>query len=136
MQTKWKLTNAEKGAQIRVNMGGYYHYGIFLGSDEVIEFGAADNVTRPSDNITVDKVSVADFSGGRFVEVRQYSKSELKLKRSDEDIVNYALSKLGQGGYDIIHYNCEHFANECVFGRKDSEQVSSVRNKIREMLNK
>ena len=40
--------------------------------------------------------------------------------------MNYALSRLGEGGYDLVSNNCEHFSNECVFGKKTSNQVKDV----------
>ena len=34
------------------------------------------------------------------------------------------------GTYNLISNNCEHFANECVFGQAVSEQVEDVFSKI------
>ena len=45
-------------------------------------------------------------------------------------MIDAAVSQLGQGGYDIIYNNCEHFVNKCVFGVAYSTQID----KMREML--
>ena len=45
--------------------------------------------------------------------------------------MSLARSRLGEGGYNILHNNCEHFVNECVFGIKKSEQEEEVRRKWR-----
>ncbi|MBQ1703581.1 MAG: 4'-phosphopantetheinyl transferase superfamily protein, partial [Oscillospiraceae bacterium] len=40
-----------------------------------------------------------------------------------------ARSRIGEGGYDIIHNNCEHFAYECLFGVGRSLQEEELRKK-------
>ena len=47
-------------------------------------------------------------------------------ERTPQDVVNYAFSRVGEGGYNIISNNCEHFANDCLFGKKKSNQVDSI----------
>lgn len=57
------------------------------------------------------------------------------MKNKDQDIINIAISKLGEGGYDIVYNNCEHFVNYCIFNTKKSDQVENVREEIRRKLN-
>lgn len=40
-----------------------------------------------------------------------------------EDIFNRAKGKLLWQHYNLVFYNCEHFANECLTGRRRSRQV-------------
>ena len=61
-----------------------------------------------------------------LLEVRVFNQEELKTKRSPQDIVNYAFSRIGEKGYNLVSNNCEHFANDCLFGKKKSNQVDSV----------
>ena len=56
------------------------------------------------------------FLNGGLLEVRVFNEEELKTKRNPQDIVNYAFSRIGDKGYNIISNNCEHFVNECLFG--------------------
>ena len=36
--------------------------------------------------------------------------------------------------HDLIRNNCEHFANRCVFGKSESEQVDNILNTIRQIF--
>ena len=43
--------------------------------------------------------------------------------------VQNALKKLGQP-YDLINYNCQHYANEIQHGRVESDQVNNIMNSL------
>ena len=127
---EWKLIDLYPGAHIRVKIKNYYHHGIYIGNDEVVQFGHPFNVNEDPKNVLVIRSPIEDFVGpANFIEVYQYSKKELKLKNKDEDIIKIALSHLGEGGYNILENNCEHFANRCVFNKAKSEQVEVFINK-------
>ena len=127
---EWKLIDLYPGAHIRVKIKNYYHHGIYIGNDEVVQFGHPFNVNEDPKNVLVIRSTIEDFAGpANFIEVYQYSKKELKLKNKDEDIIKIALSHLGEGGYNILENNCEHFANRCVFNKAKSEQVEVFINK-------
>ncbi len=126
--SKWVIgIIPEYSAHIRVNRGFYYHHGIYLSDDCVVQFGGTgnDNVLDPK-NAKIMIISLKDFLRNGQLEVREYNEEEKVLKRKPQDIANYALSQIGRTGYDLINNNCEHFANECVFGKKMSEQVNNV----------
>ena len=78
------------------------------------------------DSARIIVTSLKDFLNGGLMEVRCFNLEELKHKRSPQDIVNYAFSRVGEGGYNIISNNCEHFANDCLFGKKKRNQVDSI----------
>ena len=127
---EWKLIDLYPGAHIRVKIKNYYHHGIFIGNDEVVQFGHPFNVNEDPKNVLVIRSPIEDSAGpANFIEVYQYSKKELKLKNKDEDIIKIALSHLGEGGYNILENNCEHFANRCIFNKAKSEQVEVFINK-------
>ena len=129
-QGEWKLVDLYPGAHIRVKIKNYYHHGIYIGNDEVVQFGHPFNVNEDPKKVLVIRSPIEDFAGpANFIEVYQYSKKELKLKNKDEDIIKIALSHLGEGGYNILENNCEHFANRCVFNKAKSEQVEVFINK-------
>lgn len=121
-------------AQIRVNRGFYYHHGIYLSDDAVVHFAAkeSDSILDPT-KARIILTTLEEFLRGGVIEVREYSEDEQKKVRDPSDIANYALSCLGNGGYDLLQNNCEHFSNECVFGVKSSEQVTMSK-KILEAL--
>ena len=39
----WTMKDPAMGDMIRVELGGIYHYGIYVSDDEVIQFGLAPN---------------------------------------------------------------------------------------------
>jgi hypothetical protein len=133
---EWKMIDPIPGDHIRVESNGYYHHGIYIGNNEVIQFGLPFDMFRNHKDIKIIKSPIEDFLNNGFLEVRIYSKKEQKRKNSNEEIIRIAHSMLGQGDYNILYNNCEHFANYCVFGVKSSSQVDDVHLQIKNLLNK
>ena len=115
------------GDHIRVNRGMYCHHGIYIDDNNVVQFASLvkGHETDP-EMAEVCITTLSDFIKDGILEVREYSSEELNTKRTPQEVVNSALSRIGEKGYNIISNNCEHFANECVFGVKKSEQVENV----------
>lgn len=137
------------GDQLMVRRAFYEHHGIYIGANKVIQFGTSDikikdpvaevvakyTNSRPTPELdqimkeaSVMEVTLEEFLGKGELKVAKYTEEELKERRSPEEIVMYAISKLGTTGYDIINYNCEHFSNECAFGKAISYQVENYKN--------
>ena len=138
---EWLMKEPVYGDIVRVNMGMYYHYGIFESDDRVIQFGLPNNVSIDPSSIevlasTVDIFLGTDSNTLRLMEVAAFSHEELRRKRTPDKIIKYANGKIGTRGYNILHNNCEHFVNECVFDDPHSSFVNSIREKIRKKLNK
>ncbi|MBE6807955.1 MAG: hypothetical protein E7524_00630 [Ruminococcaceae bacterium] len=133
---EWTVDSPKSGDIIRTKVTFYHHYGIFINESRIIQFGLPDNVYTPAEEIKVLATDIYTFLQGGELEVGKPTRQELKNMRSPEEIVKLAESRLGQGGYDILHNNCEHFVNECAFGEHNSEFLSSVRNKLRKKLGK
>lgn len=133
---EWTVNSPKSGDIIRTKVTFYHHYGIFINESRIIQFGLPDNVYTPAEEIKVLATDIYTFLQGGELEVGKPTRQELKNMRSPEEIVKLAESRLGQGGYDILHNNCEHFVNECAFGEHNSEFLSSVRNKLRKKLGK
>ena len=133
----WEPIHPSKsGDIIRTKVSFYYHYGIFVSEDEVIQFGLPNDPGKQSDLIKVTVSDIYTFLSGGEIETARPTRSEALKMRSKEDIVAFARSKIGQGGYDILHNNCEHFVNECAFGKSSSSFLDDVREKIRKQLKK
>ena len=122
----WQIKNPIFGDHIKVNRGLYSHHGIYASDECVIHFASLEGAEISASNARVIVTNLKTFLNGGILEVRTFDQNELKLKRSPQDIVNYAFSMVGEGGYNLISNNCEHFANDCVFGKKVSNQVDSV----------
>lgn len=130
----WSDKTPVYGDMIRVKVKFYYHYGIFVDENTVIQFGMPDNGDTPPDEIAVIKTDIQTFSNGNFIECAQPDKSEKKQRYSSDKIVENAQSRLGERGYNILNNNCEHFAYECYLGERRSF-LDDVRAKIRKTLN-
>ena len=131
---KWSFIEPSMGDVIRVSLGTLYHFGIYVSDSEVIQFGLPP--TRrigPDSEVEVLASDIDAFLAGGFLEVCEYDRKEKKKLRSPEEIVNYARSKIGTRGYNILYNNCEHFANECAFGEKICRQAEDVRALFRNM---
>ena len=126
---KWKLTEPRFGDIVRVLAGQFYHYGIYVNDAEIIQFGPTPDARHSllDADIRVCTSDVADFLKGGFLEVASLSLAERLKAAKPQEIVERARRQIGSGGYDILNNNCEHFVNECTFGKKASEQVDSVR---------
>ena len=135
MKSHWQLVDLYPGAHVRVPFGSYFHHGIYVGNGEVVQFGLPFDAMRPASDVKVLRSPIEDFVGSAsFVEVYVYDRKEKRSKRSDEEIVQFALSKVGEGGYDLLRNNCEHFANLCVFGIAKSQQIEQMQDNIAKLL--
>ena len=106
---KYDFVSLKKGDVIRVFGGAHHHYGVYLNTGEVIQFGRAAN--QSGENAVVNSVSLDEFCGGKIPEARTLKKSERKFVRNADDIEKYAKSCIAQGGYSLKNNNCLDFAN-------------------------
>ncbi|MBE5754437.1 MAG: 4'-phosphopantetheinyl transferase superfamily protein [Clostridiales bacterium] len=129
---KWVVTAPQAGDMVRVKVNELYHYGIYVSSKEIIQFGLSP-ILRTTNNDNEIEVCFSDektfLCGGTF-EVGIFDKSNEK-KRTCAEIIDYARSKIGQKGYNILYNNCEHFAYDCVTGQKLCSQTEEVRKVFR-----
>ncbi len=133
---KWTAQEPVYGDIVRVKVRFYNHYGIFVDDNTIVQFGLPNNVEQPAESVKVLTSDIRTFLNGGELETAVLSPSEKAARRSPKDTVTLALSRIGEGGYHILHNNCEHFVNDCVFGKKASSFVDSVREGIRKKLRK
>ena len=133
---KWTQNEPHYGDMVRVKVKFYYHYGIFSDESTVIQFGLPNNVGQPADEVKVLATDIYTFLSGGELEVAELNPKERCERKSTEQTVSEAMSRIGEGGYNILHNNCEHFAYECVFGKSKSSFIDSIRENIRKKLNK
>ena len=132
----WVEKDPKFGDMIRTKVQFYHHYGIFVSENEVIQFGLPDDPMRSAAEIRVLSTDVLTFLQGGDLEVMVPGKEERKQMRSPERIAAIARQRIGEDGYHILHNNCEHFANDCVFGQPHSSFVQDIREKLRKKLGK
>ena len=125
----WWQSECKLGDMIRISFGNFYHYGIFVSEEEVIQFGLPPFeglLNRKFEDIAVCVSDSYTFAGGKTVEVASIEKSDKKRRLSPKKTVRIARECIGDKGYDILHNNCEHFAKYCYFGEKRCEVTESV----------
>jgi hypothetical protein len=121
---KWSLKAPRLGDIIRVDMGkSLHHYGIYVSDDEVIQYGKSYEILGPKESVCVLSTTIMEFLNHKFLEVREYSFLEKLLKNKPDEVVKKARARLGEAKYDALNNNCEHFVNECVFNRHESEEA-------------
>lgn len=125
---KWWPQEPKPGDMIRVTLGSIRHYGVFVSDKEIIQFGlppVGNLLDRTDVRVVASDASV--FCCGQIPEVGVPDRRESKKRFSPEETVRRARARLGEGGYNLIHNNCEHFAYECVFGLHFSAQEEEAR---------
>ena len=124
------------GDMIRTKVRFYHHYGIYVSDERGIQFGMPDNTGTPNEQIHVMTTDIYTFLNGGTLEVGQPDREERKKMRSAKQVVELAEGRLGETGYDILHNNCEHFVNECVFGEHRCGFLEAAREQLRTKLGK
>lgn len=106
---------------VRCKKGLYIHYGIYLGEGRVIHFDA-----QPSSQSAgvIQIVTLGDFLGD-LPSTCLYPVDN-NSPYSAEEIVERAVSRLGERNYCAFTNNCEHFVNWCLYGSPISSQVARV----------
>ena len=132
LSMEWTENTPVCGDIIRTKVSFYHHYGIFVSEDRIIQFGLPDDPQRPSEQVKVLTTDIDTFLQGGELEV---AKRTARM-RSPKQIVAAAEARIGEGGYDILHNNCEHFVNECAFGEHSSSFVQGVRDMLCKKLGK
>ncbi len=105
------------GTHLRVDCGGYWHHGIYVGADRVVHF----TDVRPNKSAATVRIGVMfEFASGKPVEVVPYGR-----RYGGEDAAARAMSLLGHSNYALLRNNCEHVARWCVTGDFRSLQVEA-----------
>lgn len=110
-RTALKAGSFTPGDHLKVLYGGYSHHCIYIGWDEVIHLSKQSGC--------VEQVSLERFRDGRV----QIWVVPSPRTFPEVEVVRRAKSRLGEGDYDLLSNNCEHFANWCRSGKSLSRQV-------------
>jgi len=108
------------GAHIVTPRGAYVHHGIYVGNGQVVHYGGLVRGLRAG---PVEAVSMEQFALGRPLRVLLESSPRF----SSVEIVQRALSRIGERRYRVLTNNCEHFCEWCVRGEHRSYQVDRRR---------
>jgi hypothetical protein len=114
----------QPGTHLMVNYRWYQHHGISLGDGRVVHFGRG---VFDMDNARIEVVSEQVFAGGRPICVVDSS-----VSFEPEVVLQRALDRVGEGGYELFENNCEHFVHWCRSGEMASQQASMYETMIRQ----
>lgn len=93
------------------------HHAIYIGQDELGQGWIVENHKVHG----VHLMPARDF----FTATKTYRIYPFIGSQAERNaLVKKALSKLGTP-YSLLNYNCEHFANEVLYGRKESQQAKN-----------
>lgn len=106
-----------RGEHIYVQRSALHaHHAIDVGDGTVIHYWGGESGRKMDSCIRLSPI--AEFAKGGEIEVRQYGPAV-----DPDEVVERAMSRLGEGGFNLIFNNCEHFATWCVTGQHESAQV-------------
>ena len=116
------MENLTAGSHIKSSRLGYSHHGIYCGDGQVVHYsGFAQALKKGALEITTLEGFLGSESKYYIIE---YPSD--KVRFSSEEVVERALSRVGEDSYNLVFNNCEHFAVWCVTGRSESRQVIAV----------
>ena len=107
---------------------GYYHHGIYVSDQRVIQFGGG---LRDKPRATVGAVTLDEFERGGVAEVVPHGGHTWWGAPRFDEIARERTVRLAErlvvthpeGLYDLFGYNCEQAANFCSTGSYESYQV-------------
>ncbi|XP_046560833.1 uncharacterized protein LOC124269837 [Haliotis rubra] len=128
------LDHLEPGDLLKFDRGVYSHWAVYVGNDEVVHLAGVDGaggrdlkhpctisgvksdkgIVRKDDFWTVTEDSKAEINNFKDLKFKPLEPSK---------IVQRALSKVREVGYNLLYKNCEHFATWCRYDIEKSDQA-------------
>ena len=115
MKYQFNLHNLKVGDRlVRNKLVFSKHHGIYVGFHNGQHLFAENNLPNGVQYVTFEQF----LDGQRLERVEPFKGSEFQRNQ----IIPFINSKVGTN-YDLLKYNCEHFANEIQTGKSHSKQV-------------
>ncbi|VTS05979.1 lecithin retinol acyltransferase family protein [Tuwongella immobilis] len=124
-----------KGDHLIVAMGVIDHHGIDLGDGTVVHWSSGmpgdKDFTNPRDIAArqaaseIRRAPLSEFGSPETIRIREYADGW-----DADTVVERAVSRLGERGYNVATNNCEHFATWCKIGEHASHQVEMVTRRV------
>ncbi|MBV5346841.1 lecithin retinol acyltransferase family protein [bacterium] len=122
------------GSILRVGRFGFWHYGVYIGKDDVVHFTSPHGDT--SNDNRVMRTRMAKFlSDAVEFEILAFPSHIIgKPIYTRANTRRRALSRIGKGNYSLFNNNCQHFAFWCKTGLAFSGQTFLVNGGIGNQL--
>ncbi|XP_047216118.1 phospholipase A and acyltransferase 4-like [Girardinichthys multiradiatus] len=121
------------GDLIEIFRNVYEHWAVYVGEGYVVHLLGPDGSISSSStiNLPIGKNNVLKQKLLEVVSTDEWTINNLhdqeKQPRPPEVIVNEAHKLVGTTrSYNVVNYNCEHFATELRYGNAESEQVEEA----------
>ncbi|MDR1144287.1 MAG: lecithin retinol acyltransferase family protein [Spirochaetaceae bacterium] len=123
MAIKMAHIAVKKGDILYADRGLYRHYGIYNNNRSVIHFSSAKGAEISAKNAYIRETTLVEFLKGGELHIDR----TIRAVFPPEEIVRRARRFVNElrGKYDLLSFNCEHFARWCATGELDSEQVKT-----------
>lgn len=120
----------KKGDLIRVRRKlGYYHFGIYVGNNQVIHY-TADKNDSIFDNSSIEVMQSdldSGFLRGDTLEVQfPFDSTYFRFVVCKRAKKLLGTKQFRGMPYDVLKNNCEHFATYCYYGEATSNQSEAV----------
>ena len=114
---------AKKGDVIYVNRGLYKHYGIYIKNSSVIHFSPDSGKEISPERAYIRETSLEEFLKGGCLQIDRSIRAVFPPK----EIARRARCLVGTNlkQYDLLFFNCEHFARWCATDEMESKQVKN-----------
>lgn len=101
------------------------HWGIRTAHNRLIHYpGKSKNYFSSY----IDEVSIEEFVSGN--EYKIYGVKPKYEVFTPEQVIERAISRLGEDDYNPMTNNCEHFVSWCVWGEEKSSQIDNIRDMV------
>lgn len=111
------------GAVLRISRTWYWHYGVYVGGDEVIHYTSKDGDISQDNVVQLTRMSkfIGDIS---VFEILDFSgTTDAKGCFGPLETARRAREKIGENAYSLSANNCQHFAIWCKTGQRFSGQM-------------
>ncbi|XP_062579293.1 phospholipase A and acyltransferase 1-like [Saccostrea cucullata] len=140
LRNRQVINRARKGDLLEFPRGFYSHWAVYIGNEEVVHLAGIDNdgINGNSNPSHVFSICGKTYKKA-VVKMENFwtvvGDSEAKINNNKDrkcsphpahKIVQEALKKLGEIGYNVLWKNCEHFAAYCRYGVNWSEQADKA----------
>lgn len=121
------LFNIHPGDHIKYSYVTHDHHGIYCGNvsyNNKLYENVVIHFQSKYKGGTIRRISYEKFAEGHEIHVVQ---NQAVSYYEPDEVVQRAISKLNESGYDLFSNNCEHFANWCKTGENSSEQINRMK---------
>ena len=112
----------QKGDIIKIR-GKVIHWAVCIGGDDIVHYQKKDGIKK-----AIIQETLQEYMRREEVKSNKIKKGKMFWIKpfTPDEVVQRALSKVGEDAYNLAMSNCEHFAKWCKYGQFSSTQAEAV----------